>query len=158
MASFVYTSLATSYGTVWPSGTAPGGASAASGTLTQILDLSSYIRSVTFTGQLATPENTNFGSGGFVSVVPGLLSATFSFDANDDFASAALDEKFWPLMTGRVLTYFDIKPTSAARSTTNPSVVCAGYVTNVPLGGAVGDVASKSITIAVTGTFTRLTS
>lgn len=157
MPSFVYTSLTVLVGTAW-TGTAPGTASTPSGTISSSTDISQWVKSAPFEAILASVENTAMGSGGFVSVLPGLLSATFSIDANDGFSAGEIDAVLWPWLTGRNLVYFDLKPTSSARSTSNPSVVFAGYLGSVPVGGGIGQAAGKSFQVNVTGAYTRLTS
>ena len=59
---------------------------------------------------------------------------------------------------GRAAVYVDIKPTSAARSATNPSFVAKTYIkTWQSFSGAVGDKAAASLVLAIDGTFVDLT-
>lgn len=155
MAAFVYTDATLKAGTSW-TGTAPGGASTPSGTHSGGDDLSSYVRSVTFTGEAETQDSTNMGSGGFRENVVGLKGGTLTIEFNDDITDNLLDEIWYGYFGSKV--YFDVKADSAARGTSNPSLICAANVTQYGLGGGVGDLATKSVTLTCTGAWARVTS
>jgi hypothetical protein len=160
MASFVALNAKAQSGTAW-TGTGPGdpGTQTVSGTINTPVDWSSWCTQVTMDMKLAEIEFTNFGSGGFKQVKPGLFEGDLTFDLNQDYAASQVDATVWPLFIGRTLVYFDLMPTNSARSATNPSVVFAGYITEYqPFGTKVGDAVMTSIPVAVTGIFSRLTS
>lgn len=159
MGAFVLTSATVLTGTAW-TGTAPGpGNPTVSGTITSSVDRSDHVRSVSFGPKLKMEDFTTFGDGGFVVQKPGLMSADLSIEFNQDFASSQIDAVFSVGHVAGTLFYLDIKATNASRSATNPSFVCAAYVTEpTPISGAVGDRASYNVSFAVTGTFARLTS
>lgn len=160
MANFVMTSAMPLYGTAW-TGTAPGpGNPTVSGTITSTTDFSTFTKQITINQTAAMQDMTTFGDGGFITQKPGLKGADITFDMNQDFAAAsATDVIFGAAYLAATLIYLDIKPTSAARSTTNPSYVYACYVSGYPvIGQTAGDRASVQVGFAVTGTFARLTS
>jgi len=131
-----------------------------SGTITTTVDFTSFIKTINLGPKVAMQDMTTFGDGGFVTQKPGLKNADLTIEFNQDFAAAsATDVVFSPLFFNGTLLYLDIKPTSAVRSTTNASYVCACYVSDYPvLGNTVGDRAAVTIGFAITGTFARLTS
>lgn len=158
MASLVLTSATTLYGTAW-TGTAPGPANpTVSGTISSSTDFTDHIRQVTLGMNVAMQDFTTFGDGAFTTQKPGLKGADITVDFNQDFAAASIDATFGAAFLNGTLVYLDIKPTSAARSATNPSYVYACYVQSYPpIGQSVGDRAAASVGFAVTGTYSRLT-
>ena len=159
MAAFTIINPLVLAGTAW-TGTAPGGATTASGTITSTSDLSPYVTSVDLGAEIATNETTNAGSGGYVTRITGLRSGSIGLTFNQDFAASALDQILWTTLGGLGASIFlDIKPTSSARSATNPSFVFAAIITELmPITGSVGDLAEFSVNWEVTGRFERLTS
>jgi hypothetical protein len=155
MAAFVFLSQALTTGTAW-TGTAPGTGSTPSGTHNSGTDLSGYVRSVTFSGQVEEQDSTNAGSGGYGAQVMGLKRGTLTIEFNDDVADNLLDE-IWYGYFGS-LVYFDLKPTSSARGASNPSLICAANMTQYGIGGAVGALGTKSVTLSTTGAWARVTS
>lgn len=159
MSSLVLTNVTTLYGTAW-TGTAPGPANpSVSGTISSSTDLSDHIKEVKFGMKAKMEDFTTFGDGGFMTQKPGIKSADFSIDFNQDFAASSIDSIFNAAATAGTLLYFDVKPTSSARGTSNPSIVLACYVSDYPMfGNAVGDRAAVTVGFSVTGTYARLTS
>lgn len=155
MAAFVYTGADLTAGTAW-TGTAPGGATTPSGTHNSGTDLSSYVRSARFEGVAETQDSTNMGSGGYRAQVVGLKGGTLTIEFNEDVADNLLDE-IWHGYFGSTV-YFDLMPTNAARSASNPSIICAAIVTTYGLGGTIGELGTKSVTLTCTGAWARVTS
>lgn len=165
MAAFVNTSRSILLGTTW-TGTGPGlpGTQTVSGTLASPQDISAYVRGGNPSVQAAMQDGTTFGSGGFVVQYPGLRSGdSITFECLSDFAAATL----YPIVQttlgglaapGSSPIFLDLKPTSSARSATNPSFVAAGYISAwTPVTGSVGDLASASLTFTIIGKFDYLT-
>lgn len=159
MSTLVLTTATTLYGTSW-TGTAPGaGAPTASGTVASSTDLSDHIKQVTVDLSRANVDFTNFGSGGFVENKPGLANADVSISFFNDFAASNVDSIFGPALMAGTLVFLDIKPTSAARSATNPSYVFGLYVQSYPpIGQSVGAAAETAVKFMLAGKFARLTS
>jgi hypothetical protein len=155
----VLTSATTLWGTGF-TGTAPGaGNPTVSGTISSSTDFSDHIKQVTLNMNVAMQDFTTFGDGAFVVQKPGLKSADISIDFNQDFAASSVDATFGAALLNGTLGYLDIKPTSSARGSTNPSYVYAVYVSSyTPLGVSVGDRAGVTVNFTVTGTYARLTS
>jgi hypothetical protein len=146
-------------GTAW-TGTAPGPANpTVSGTITSTTDFSDHIKQININMNVAMQDFTTFGDGAFISQKPGLKGADLSIDFNQDFAASSVDAVFGAAFLAGTLYYLDIKPTSSARGSTNPSYVYAAYVaTYPPIGNSVGDRGGVTVGFAVTGTYARLTS
>jgi hypothetical protein len=158
MATFVLTSATTLYGTSW-TGTAPGVANpTVSGTITSSTDLSDHIKAVNINLSAVNVDFTNFGSGGFIENKPGLLGVDLSIDFFNDFAASNIDSIFGAAAIAKSLIYLDVKPTSSARGSTNPSYVFALYVASYPIGAAVGSASEATVGFMTAGKYARLTS
>lgn len=159
MATLVLTSAMTLQGSAW-TGTAPGPSNpTVSGTITSTTDWSDHIKAVKINLARANVDFTTFGSGAFVDNKPGLASADVSIDFFNDWAASNVDATFGAAVIANTLLYLDIKPTNAARGSTNPSYVFAVYVSSYPpLGATVGSAAETTIGFMQAGKYARLTS
>lgn len=161
MAAFVATSRMILLGTTW-TGTAPGlpGTQTVAGTIATPQDISTYVRSGNPSTSAAMQDGTTFGSGGFMVQYPGIRSGDdITFDIVGDFAAATVYPIVQTTLGGLgALVYLDLKATNLARSATNPSFAAAAYISSwQPVGGSVGDLASASLTLTITGKFDYLT-
>jgi len=163
MAVFALTSATVSVGTGW-TGTPPGGTAAASGTITSAIDISSFTTQVELSFSADELDYTNFASAGWRQKLSGLASGTVQLTLNADFAATTVDDRFglggtvgFP-MSSATPYYMDIRPTSAARSATNPSYVLGWLNLGVPvITGTVGDLAVVQYQFTMTGRPSRLT-
>jgi hypothetical protein len=133
-----------------------------SGTITSSTDLSSFCNSVTLGFKAALQDVTNFASGGYVGNVVGLKNCDISLGFNQDFAvTTGLDFLINSTLGGLGNStgfYLDIKPTSAARGTSNPSYVFHILMSEYPaVAGNVGDKAGVSVSWMSNFKFERLT-
>jgi hypothetical protein len=119
-------------------------------------DLSAHIKSATLSVDAAELDTTDMASGGWTEVIGGLKSGSLSVSWQDDVAASSIDSILWPLL-GTVVT-FETRATSSAVGTSNPKRTGSVLVTNVPIGGSVGDLAMKDTTWPTTGAITRATS
>lgn len=164
MATFALTGATILIGAGW-TGTAPGdpGTQTVSGTITSSTDISTMVASVELGLSADELDFTNFGSGGWRQKIAGLKAGTLSLTFNQDFAASKVDALFGiggsVIPFGGTGTYYvDIKPTSSARSATNPSYVAQLVpVAYTPLSGGVGVLAQVQIQIPTTGQVARLT-
>jgi len=166
MAAFANISRTTLMGTTW-TGTAPGPAVVTpSGTIASTSDITPFVVSGGDPGWSANMVDiTHMGALGYTVVIPGITTGdTLVFEANSDWAASQLGVIVRTTLDGvarpgDVPIYVDIKPTSAARSATNPSFVAAVYISKwMPYGGAVGSKAAATLELTITGTFVDLTS
>jgi hypothetical protein len=132
-------------------------------------DISEYVASITLNTPEDVVETTAFGPVGARTRVSGLKDHSVSLEFHNDFASGALESVVQTIGIGN-LTNLIVKPTSDAISATNPAYKAdnsgsgatkAGQVLIsewTPLNGAVGDLATVSVTWPVSGQIVRATS
>jgi hypothetical protein len=132
-------------------------------------DISEYVASITLNTPEDVVETTAFGPVGARTRVSGLKDHSVSLEFHNDFASGALESVVQTIGIGN-LTNLVVKPTSDATSTTNPAYLAdnsgsgatkAGQVLIsewTPLNGAVGDLATVSVTWPISGQIVRATS
>lgn len=98
-------------------------------------------------------DTTTFGQT-YKTRVGSLKDGTLAITLLNDFTAAQLDSIFWPLL-GTVVT-FEIRPTSGARSATNPAYTGSILVKEwKPITGGVGDLASVGLSFPTSGAVTR---
>lgn len=117
------------------------------------VDLSDHVASVTVTQNWDEVEVTAFGDSGRTRVA-GLQDSSISLDFHQDFASGEVDATITPLLGGTASFY--ITAAGTAVSDTNPKYTGTVLVTEyTPIAGAVGDLATVSVTWPVSGVVTR---
>lgn len=117
--------------------------------------LSTAIASVTLDITTDEVETTAFGST-YRTRIGGLKDASVSFDFHQDFGAGSVDALLFPLMGSTVAV--KIAPTSGTVTATNPEYQFDALVTQYqPFAGAVGDLATLSVTWPVSGEVTRAT-
>jgi hypothetical protein len=115
--------------------------------------LSSSIASVTLDITTDEVETTAFGST-YRTRIGGLKDASVSLDFHQDFGAGAVDALLFPLMGSTVAV--KIAPTSGTVTATNPEYRFDALVTQYqPFAGAIGDLATLSITWPVSGEVLR---
>lgn len=124
--------------------------------LVNSVNMSPMATKATFPMTAVANPDTAFGDT-WASRVPGLKDAKLDIEWNQDFAAAQVDALLWPLF-GTVTT-FEIRPTSGARSVTNPaytgSIVLNDYT---PLDAKVGDLATLATSWPIAAPVLRQTS
>jgi len=114
-------------------------------------DVSSYVASVTLNISVNEVETTAFGSGA-TTRVGGLQDNSVTLDMHQDFS--AIEGLIYPLIGST--TSLVVKPNGTAVGTANPSYTMTPLVTEwTPVNGAVGELATASITWPVSGTVTK---
>jgi len=168
MAAFPAIDRTVLLGTAW-TGTAPGVGVAVgtiAGTITTPSNITPFLRAgaePTWSANMV--DFNNMGALGFSVVLPGITSGDdLVCDCNSDWAASQLGPIVRTTLGGiaRPNTspiFVDVKPTSAARSVTNPSFVAACFIKQwMPYGGSVGERTPGRLVLAITGSFTDLTS
>jgi hypothetical protein len=115
--------------------------------------LSTSIASVTLDITADEIEVTAFGDS-YRKRIGGLKDASVSLDFHQDFGAGAVDALLFPLMG----TTVDVKiaPTSGTVTATNPEYRFSALVTQYqPFAGAIGDLATLSVTWPVNGDVVR---
>ena len=114
-------------------------------------DVSSYVASVTLNISVNEVETTAFGSGA-TTRVGGLQDNSVTLDMHQDFSQ--IEGLVYPLIGST--TSLVVKPNGTAVGTANPSYTMTPLVTEwTPVNGAVGELATASITWPVSGTVTK---
>ena len=118
-------------------------------------NLSTLVNSVTLDITADEVETTAFGSS-YRTRIGGLKDASVSLDFMQDFGAGAVDALLFPLLGSTVAV--KIVPTSGTITATNPEYSMDCLVTQYqPFAGAVGDLATLSVTWPVSGAVTRAT-
>jgi hypothetical protein len=117
--------------------------------------VSANVAQVTLSLEAADVSTTNFASGGWEERIGGLKSGEVSIDFHQDFGAAGIDSVIYPLVGGTVAV--EIIPTGGTGvSATNPKFSFnAAVLSYEPVQGAVGDLATTSVSWPVTGAVTR---
>jgi hypothetical protein len=104
----------------------------------------------------ADVDVTNFGSNGWTEIIGGIKSGTVSLDFHSGYAAGEINTILNPLV-GTIATVA-INPNGTAPSSTNPTWTALVHVNSVsPVAGAVGDLATFSVTYPTSGSVTFAT-
>jgi len=116
-------------------------------------DISTYVASVTLNVSVNEVETTSFGVSA-VTRVGGLQDNSVTLDIHQDYS--AIEGLVYPLIGST--TSLVVKPNGTAVGTANPSYTMTPLITEwTPVNGAVGELATASITWPVSGTVTKAT-
>lgn len=104
----------------------------------------------------AEVDTTDFGSNGWTEIIGGLKSGSVTLDFHNDFGaggiSALLQDKVGTIGT------VTINPVGSATGTANPRYTAEVMISSfTPVAGAVGDLATFSVTFPTTGAVTYAT-
>ena len=104
----------------------------------------------------AEVETTDFGSAGWTEVIGGLKSGSVTLDFHNDFGAGGVSALFQDLV-GTIGTV-TLAPNGTAVSATNPRYTAEVLVSSfTPVSGAVGDLATFSVTFPTSGAVTYAT-
>jgi hypothetical protein len=121
------------------------------------VDLSDLVASVTLNSSIDVVETTAFGTTGARSRIGGLADNSISLEFHQDYASGEVEATIYPLLGST--TAVIVKPNGSTTSATNPSYTATALVSEwTPLNGAVGELATASVTWPVSGAITKSTS
>jgi hypothetical protein len=118
------------------------------------VDLSDHIASVTLSTSNDVIETTGFSSTAARTRVAGLSDNSITLEFHQDFATSNVEQTIYPLIGTN--TTVVVKPTASAVSATNPSYTCSASVVEwQPLSGAIGELATASVTWPISGAITK---
>jgi len=118
-------------------------------------DFSDHLAACTMDITSEEQDTTSFGRT-FRTRIGGLKDGSVSLDFHQDFGAASVDATLFPLLGSAVA--FTIKPTSGTVSATNPTYSGTALVTQYqPFASSVGDLATLSVSWALSGAVTRAT-
>lgn len=119
-------------------------------------DISSSVAAATLELTSTDVDATDFNSGGWTEVVGGLKSGTVSLDFHSDYGVGGVNTILNPLI-GTIATV-TLNPNGTAPSSTNPTWTATVLVNSVsPVAGAVGDLATFSVSYPTSGSVTSAT-
>jgi hypothetical protein len=118
------------------------------------VDYTDHVKSATLTygaeilDDTASGDDTRSGFGG-------LKTWNLALELLNDFADDDVDERLFALVG--VTTTVTLRRTTAAASVSNPSYSGTGILGEYPIGGAIGDMDTTSISFQSAGTLARAT-
>jgi len=125
------------------------------------VDLSAWVRSVDSAEiNLAEVDGTTMGTNGVAEILAGLQTFNFSITFAADEAASAVAQTLFADAIAKTARAIEIRPTSGAKSATNPGYQTTLRITSYPLlGGAVGELDTQTVVMRSTGVaMTRATS
>jgi hypothetical protein len=120
------------------------------------VDVSDHVASVTLNSSFDVVETTAFSSTAARTRIGGLQDNSITLEFHQDYASGSIEATIYPLLGST--TSVVVKPNGSSTSTTNPSYTATVLVSEwTALNGAVGELATASVTWPVSGAITKAT-
>jgi hypothetical protein len=118
------------------------------------VNLSDHIASVTLSTSADVVETTGFSSTAARTRVAGLQDNSVTLEFHQDFATSNVEQTIYPLL-GTATTVV-VTPVDTTVGATNPSYTFSALVAEwQPLSGAVGELATASVTWPISGAITK---
>lgn len=118
-------------------------------------DLSDHIASVSISTTHDIIETTSFGNTAKTRIA-GLADNSVTLEFHQDFATGSVESIVYPLL-GTAVT-IKVKPDAGTTAATNPQYAFSALVSEwTPLNGAVGELATASVTWPISGAITKTT-
>jgi hypothetical protein len=122
------------------------------------VDLSDHVASVTLGSTYDVLDTTAFAGGNVPAAArertAGLVDNSVTLEFHQDFAAGEVEATIYPLLG--TLAAVRISPTTGAISATNPEYQFDALVSDwTPLNGAVGELATASVTWPISGPITK---
>ena len=120
------------------------------------VDVSDHVASVTLNSSIDVVETTAFSSTAARTRIGGLADNSISLEFHQDYASGSIEATVYPLLG--TTTSVVVKPNGTSTSATNPSYTATVLVSEwTPLSGAVGELATATVSWPVSGAITKAT-
>ena len=117
-------------------------------------DLSDAISSVSLSTTRDAVETTAFGSTAARTRVAGLADNSVTLEFHQDFATSEVEQTIYPLLG--TLTTIIVNANGSSTTSTNPSYTFSALVSEwTPVNGAVGELATASVTWPISGAITK---
>lgn len=122
------------------------------------VDLSDHIASVTLGSTYDVVETTAFADGNVPQAaknrIAGLVDNSVTLEFHQDFASASVEATIYPLLG--TIAAMEVQPVNAAISVDSPLYTFNALISEwTPLNGAVGELATASVTWPISGQITK---
>ncbi len=120
------------------------------------VDVSDHVASVTLNSSIDVVETTAFSSTAARTRIGGLADNSITLEFHQDYASGSIEATIYPLLG--TTTSVVVKPNGSTTSASNPAYTSTVLVSEwTPLNGAVGELATASVTWPVSGAITKTT-
>lgn len=118
------------------------------------VDLSDLVASVTLNETFDVVETSAFSSTAAKTRVAGLEDNSITLEFHQDYATGEVEQTIYPLLGTAAAVI--VKPNGSTTSAFNPSYTCSAIISEwTPINGAVGELASASVTWPVSGAITK---
>jgi hypothetical protein len=118
------------------------------------VNLSDHIASITLTTTDDVVDTTAFSSTAARTRVAGLADNSVALEFHQDYATSSVEATIYPLVG--TTTAVVVKPNGSTTAADNPSYSFTALVSEwTPLGGAVGELATASVTWPISGAITK---
>lgn len=117
-------------------------------------DISAFVTSITLTSTAAEVATTAMGSSA-VTRIQGLIDNSITMELQQDYPT--IEKLFFDAFTAGTAVPMTVKPNgTAAASSTNPQYAFSVLPTaHTPVNGAIGDLATMSISFPISGAITK---
>lgn len=121
---------------------------------TAATDISAYVTSITLSTTAAEVVTSAMGSSAMTRI-QGMIDNSVTVELQQDYPT--IEKLFWDAFTAGTAVPMTVKPNgTAAASSTNPSYAFSVLPTSwTPVNGAIGDLATVSITYPISGAITK---
>lgn len=121
------------------------------------VNLSDHIASITLTTTDDVVDTTAFSSTAARTRVAGLADNSVALEFHQDYTTSSVEATIYPLVG--TTTAVVVKPNGSTTAADNPSYSFTALVSEwTPLGGAVGELATASVTWPISGAITKAVS
>jgi hypothetical protein len=117
-------------------------------------DISAYVTSITLSTTAAEVMTSAMGSSAMTRI-QGMIDSSVTIELQQDYPT--IEKLFWDAFSAGTAVPMTVKPNgTAAASSTNPSYAFSALPTSwTPVNGAIGDLATVSITYPISGAITK---
>ena len=117
-------------------------------------DISGYVTSITLSTTANEVATSAMGSSA-ITRIQGMIDNSVTIELQQDYPT--IEKLFWDAFTAGTAVPMTVKPNgTAAASSTNPSYAFSALPTSwTPVNGAIGDLATVSITYPISGAITK---
>jgi hypothetical protein len=121
---------------------------------TAATDISSYVTSITLSTTAAEVATSAMGSSAMTRI-QGMIDNSVTIELQQDYPT--IEKLFWDAFTAGTAVPMTVKPNgTGTASSTNPSYAFSALPTSwTPVNGAIGDLATVSITYPISGAITK---
>ena len=118
-------------------------------------DISDHVSSISLSSNYDLVETTAFGQTAKTRVA-GLVDNSVTLELHQDYATSSIEQTIYPTL-GTAVT-IAVKPVNAATTTINPQYGFSAVISEwTPVSGAVGELATASVSWPISGAITKTT-